>query len=144
MIAKDYRRVISSLIKPGLFLIFIHINKMFKPTSRRRGRAYNQGMRFVYRRPTFILPEEELTVYCSTDKDGNYVREIIIKDGELNLVREGESQGVKIQVTGKSEFAILGKYFDFHFNRDEKGNVISFSNQYDTDPSRARTAVKVN
>ena len=83
-------------------------------------------------------------MYCSTDKDGNYVREIIIKDGELNLVREGESQGVKIQVTGKSEFAILGKYFDFHFNRDEKGNVISFSNQYDTDPSRARTAVKVN
>lgn len=57
-------------------------------------------------------------MYCSTDKDGNYVREIIIKDGELNLVREGESQGVKIQVTGKSEFAILEKYFDFHFNRD--------------------------
>lgn len=105
--------------------------------------AINQGMRFAYKRPTIKLPEAELKEYCGTYKDGNYIREIVMKDGELTLIREGETNGVKIKAITKSEFSILGKYFDFHFNRNKKGKVISFYNQLDTDPSRSRTAVKI-
>lgn len=105
--------------------------------------AINQGMRFVYKRPTIKLPLEALREYCGTYKDGEYIREIVLIDDELTLVRVGESQGVKIEAINKSEFAILGKYLDFHFTRDEEGNVISFSSQQDPDPSRVRTALKI-
>lgn len=106
--------------------------------------AINQGMRFVFRRSTIRLPEEELVEYCGTYQDGAYVREIVIRDGELNLVRQGASEGAKILALNQSEFALLGRYFDFHFNRDEKGAVISFSSQRGTDPSGIRTAIKIN
>ncbi|GMN08363.1 hypothetical protein MTsPCn5_37520 [Croceitalea sp. MTPC5] len=105
--------------------------------------AINQGMRFAYKRPVIKLTEEELKPYCGTYKDGNYVRQIMIEDGELNLTREGASQGIPIQAITSSEFAILGKYFKLHFNRDEKGKVISFTNQLDTDQTRVRTAFKI-
>jgi uncharacterized protein len=106
--------------------------------------AINQGMRFINKRPTIMLPEEELREYCGTYKDGDYIREILIRDGELTLIRESEPRGVKIQAINKSEFAVLGRYFDFHFNRNEKGEVISFFSQGRTNPSRSRTAVKIN
>lgn len=102
--------------------------------------AINQGMGFIYRRPTIMIPEEELREYCGTYKDGSYTREIVIRDGELNLIREGESRDVKIQAINKSEFALLGRYRDFHFNRNEEGEVSSFSSQQRTD---LRTAVKI-
>ncbi|WP_271784513.1 alpha/beta hydrolase-fold protein [Aquimarina algiphila] len=105
--------------------------------------AMNQGMRFAYKRPAIKVPEKALKQYCGTYQDGAYVREIVIRDGELTLIRTGDVQGAKIQVINETEFAILGRYFDFHFNRDEKGNVISFSSQFDTDPSRTRTAIKI-
>lgn len=105
--------------------------------------AINQGMRFVYKRSAIKLPEEKLREYCGTYKDGNYVREIMIKDGELILTREGELHGEKIKAISKSEFAILGRYFDFHFNRNEKGEVIGFFSQQDTNPDRSRTAIKI-
>ncbi len=104
--------------------------------------AINQGMRFAYKRPSIKLTEKELKPYCGTYEDGNYVREIVIKDGELNLTRAGASQGIPIQAITSSEFAVLGKYFNLHFNRDEKGKVISFTNQLDTDRTRVRTAFK--
>lgn len=106
--------------------------------------AINQGMRFVFKRPAIKLLEEELKEYCGTYKDGNYIREIVIKDGELVLKREGEElQGEKIQAISKSNFAILGRYFDFHFNRNEKDEVISFYSQQSTNPYRSRTVVKI-
>lgn len=105
--------------------------------------AINQGMRFVYKRPTITVPEDELKQYCGTYKEGTYIREIIIKDGELILRRVGEIDGAKILAINNSEFAILGKYFDFHFNRDKKGAIISFTNQWDTDPARSRTVIKI-
>jgi len=91
--------------------------------------AINQGMGYIYRRPTIMLPEEELREYCGTYKDGDYIRDIVIRDGELNLIREGATRGVKIQAINKSEFALLGMYRDFHFNRNKEGKVISFSSQ---------------
>lgn len=105
--------------------------------------AINQGMRFAFKRPTIKLPEEELKEYCGTYKDGNYIREIVIKDGELSLKREGELQGEKIKAIRKSEFAVLGRYFDFHFNRNEKGEVIGFYSQQSTNPHRSRTVIKI-
>ncbi|MEL6916584.1 MAG: alpha/beta hydrolase-fold protein [Bacteroidota bacterium] len=105
--------------------------------------AINQGMRFVYKRPSIKIPEEELKEYCGTYQDDIYVREIVIRDGELSLKREQESNGVKIQVVSKNEFAVLGRYFDFHFNRNEKGEVIGFTRQWDTDPTRLRTYIKI-
>ncbi|MDY8136019.1 alpha/beta hydrolase [Aquimarina sp. 2201CG5-10] len=105
--------------------------------------AINQGMRFVYKRLTISLPEEKLIEYCGTYKDGTYIREIAIRDGQLTLVRPGEVKGANIQVINSSEFSILGRYFDFIFNRDEKGNVIGFTSQLDTDPTRTRTAIKI-
>ncbi len=105
--------------------------------------AINQGMRFAYKRPSITLSEEELRSYCGTYKDGTYIREIIMRDGELHLVREGSSNGEKIQVINRSQFSILGSYFDFHFNRNDKGDVISFYNQLDVDSSRSRTAIKI-
>lgn len=104
--------------------------------------AINQGMSFAYRRPSINLPEEELKQYCGTYKDGTYVREIAIKDGELILRRVGETNGAKIQAIDKFEFSVLGRYFNFHFNRNEKGEVISFTSQLDTD-LRIRTAIKM-
>lgn len=106
--------------------------------------AINQGMRFIYKRPTIKIPEEELKQYCGTYQDGDYVREVVIRDGELSLKRLQESNAVKIHAITKNEFAILGRYFNFYFNRNEKGEVISFSSQLDTDPSRTMTAVKIN
>lgn len=105
--------------------------------------AINQGMRFVYQRPTILLPEEELRAYCGTYEDGNYVREIAIREGELLLLRVGESQGAKIHAISESEFSILGRYLDFHFNKNEEGEVINFSSQLDNDPSRVRIAAKI-
>lgn len=105
--------------------------------------AINQGMSFVYRRPAISISEDKLKEYCGTYKDGSYVREIAIKDGELTLLRPGEDRGANIQAVNTVEFSILGRYFDFHFNRDENGNVISFTSQLDTDSSRRRTAYKV-
>ena len=104
--------------------------------------AINQGMRFAFKRPTIKLPEAELKEYCGTYQNGNYIREIVIRDGELILKRKQESNGDKIQAINKNEFAILGKYFDFHFNRNEKGEVIGFFSQYDTNPHRSRTVIK--
>lgn len=104
--------------------------------------AINQGMSFAYRRPSINLPEEELKQYCGIYKDGTYVREIALKDGELILRRVGETNGAKIQAINKSEFSILGRYFNFHFNRNEKGEVHGFTSQLDTD-SRMRTTIKI-
>ncbi|MEM8928121.1 MAG: alpha/beta hydrolase-fold protein [Bacteroidota bacterium] len=106
--------------------------------------AINQGMRFAYKRSTIKIPEEELKQYCGTYQDGDYVREVVIRDGELSLKALQESSGVKIHAINKNEFALLGRYFNFHFNKNEKGEVISFSSQRDTDPSRTTTAVKIN
>lgn len=105
--------------------------------------AINQGLRFIYKRPAIKLPKEELREYCGTYQDGNYIREIVLRDGELTLIRKGASQGAKIHAITKSEFSILGRYFDFHFNRNAKGKVISFFSQLDTDPSRSITARKI-
>ncbi len=105
--------------------------------------AINQGMRFAYKRPTVIIPDEELRGYCGTYKDGTYIREIVIRDGELTLMREGETSGTKIKAISATEFALLGKYFDFRFHKNRKGEILSFSNQFDTDPSRVRTAIKI-
>ncbi len=105
--------------------------------------AINQGMSFVYRRPAISLPIEKLKTYCGTYKDGSYVREIIIKDGVLTLVRPGEGEGASIQAINDTEFSILGRYLDFKFNRNKKGEVISFTNELSTNPSRIRTAVKI-
>ncbi|NQX82483.1 MAG: alpha/beta hydrolase [Flavobacteriaceae bacterium] len=109
--------------------------------------AVNQGMRFAYNRPTVMLSEEELKEYCGTYKDGaeggTYTREVIIRDGELFLVRNKESEGAKIQSIGESKFSLLGNYLDFHFNRNEKGEVISFYYQWSSNPTRAITALKI-
>lgn len=106
--------------------------------------AINQGMRYVYKRPTVILPEAELRAYCGTYRDREYTFEIAIKDGELNLIHKWAPQGVKIQAINKTEFAVLGRYFDFHFNKNEEGDVIGFYTQGGTDSSRSRTAIKIN
>jgi len=105
--------------------------------------AINQGMRFINRRPTVMLPEEELREYCGSYKYRDYIYEIVIRDGELTLIYERDPKGVKIQAINKSEFAFLGKHFDFHFNRNEKGKVISFFRQLRANPSRSRTALKI-
>ncbi|WP_394748913.1 alpha/beta hydrolase [Spongiimicrobium salis] len=106
--------------------------------------ALNQGMRFVYKRPSMRLPEDQLKAYCGTYKNGNYIRNIVLQQGELTLMREGAKEGLKIQAVSTSEFAVLGRYFDFHFNRNGKGEVIGFSSQRDPDPSNVITALKVN
>ncbi len=106
--------------------------------------AINQGMSFVYRRPTINIPENELKEYCGTYKDGNYIREIVITDGELSLKRKQASSGANIKAITKNVFAIHGRYFDFRFNRNKKGEVISFSSQLDADPSRVMTAIKID
>ncbi len=106
--------------------------------------AINQGMRFAYKRPSIKMPENELKEYCGTYQDGAYVRKIVIRNGELNLVREGSPVGASISAVSQTEFALLGRYFDFHFNRNEKGEVISFSSQRGTDPTGVRTVMKID
>ena len=106
--------------------------------------AINQGMRFVYKRPNIKVPEEELKQYCGTYKDGEYIREIVIMDGILNIKRKQAPRGTEILAINKNQFSLLGKYFDFHFNKNEKGEVIGFSSQYDTDASRVRNYTKID
>lgn len=105
--------------------------------------AINQGMRFVNRLPTIMLPKEELREYCGTYKYRDYIYEIIIRDGQLTLVHENDPKGVKIQAINKSEFAFLGKYFDFRFDRNENGKVISFFSELRATPSISRTYLKI-
>jgi len=84
-------------------------------------------MRFIYKRPTILLPEEKLKEYCGAySNPRNYMFEIIIRDGELTAIHNGKPEGFKIQAINKSEFAVAEKYLDFHFNRNEEGKLISF------------------
>ncbi|MDW3195276.1 MAG: alpha/beta hydrolase-fold protein [Cytophagales bacterium] len=105
--------------------------------------AINQGMRFAYRLPEMKLPKETLEEYCGTYQDGSYVREVVISQGDLHLVRQGQTTGTKIQATSPGSFALQGTYFDFHFKRNEEGKVIGFSYQRDFDGTNIRTAAKV-
>ena len=103
--------------------------------------ALSQGMRFIYKRPTILLPEDELKEYCGTYQVRNYMLEIVIRDGELTLIHKSGPEGVKIQAISKSEFAVSEKYLDFHFNRNEEGKVISFFHQ--RNHWNSGTAVKI-
>lgn len=105
--------------------------------------AINQGMRFACRLPEVKLPKEVLEEYCGIYQDGNYVREIIISEGDLHLVRQGQPTGAKIQATGPGTFALRGTYFDFHFKRNEEGKVSGFSYQRGFDGTNIRTVPKV-
>lgn len=93
--------------------------------------ARSKGMRFIYKRPGIILPEKDLQEYCGTYQAGDYMLEIVIRDGELTLIHKFRPEGEKIQAISKSEFAVSEKYLDFHFNRNEEGKVISFFRQRD-------------
>jgi predicted alpha/beta superfamily hydrolase len=103
--------------------------------------AMLKGMRFIYKRPAILLPEDELIEYCGTYQNGDKMLEIVIRDGELTLIQESQPDGVKIQALNKSEFTLLGRYFDFHFNRNEEGKVIGFFSR--TSRRRSLTAVKI-
>ena len=103
--------------------------------------ALSQGMRFIYKRPTILLPEDELKEYCGTYQAGDYILEIVIRDGELTLIHKWRPEGVKIRAINTSEFAVSEKYLDFHFKRNEEGKIISFFRQ--RDHWNSGTAVKI-
>ena len=106
--------------------------------------AINQGMKYIFNnRPTITLPKDVLKEYCGTYKFGNYIRKVVMIDGELNLMREGDKKGIKIQAISKSEFSLSGSYFRFHFIRNNNGKVISFSNQWRDNISSTITAIKI-
>jgi hypothetical protein len=102
--------------------------------------AMLKGMRFTYKRPAILLPEDELREYCGTYQDEDEMLEIVIRDGEWSLIHQAQPDGVKIQALNKSEFALLGKYFDFHFNRNKEGKVIGF---FSDGRRGSSTAVKI-
>ena len=105
--------------------------------------ALSQGMRFVYKRLGIMLPEKDLQEYCGTyqSQSGDYMLEIVIRDGELTLIHKAQPEGEKIRVISKSEFAVSEKYLDFYFNRNEEGKVISFFRQ--RNHWNSGTAVKI-
>ena len=71
--------------------------------------ALSQGMRFIYKRPTILLPEDELKEYCGTYKSQNYIIEIGIRDGELTVIHKTGKEGLKFQAISKSEFVVSEK-----------------------------------
>tara|TARA_R110002096_G_C14539099_1_gene718314 strand:+ start:98 stop:1219 length:1122 start_codon:yes stop_codon:yes gene_type:complete len=103
--------------------------------------AISKGMRFIYKRPTIILPEEELKEYTGTYQVGEFIIEIVIRDGELTLTNKDEPDGETLLAYNKSQFSVMGQYLDFHFNRNSEGKVVSFFYEYS--PSASITAIKV-
>ncbi|WP_298238147.1 alpha/beta hydrolase-fold protein [uncultured Algibacter sp.] len=103
--------------------------------------ALSQGMRFVYQRPFIMLPKDELLEYTGKYKTDYNTFEIIVRDGELTWINNIFSEDLKLHALNKSEFSLIGQYYDFHFKRDDKGKVSGlFCHLY---PGFSITATKI-
>ncbi|GAB5471989.1 MAG: hypothetical protein Mars2KO_00880 [Maribacter sp.] len=93
--------------------------------------AFARGLLSIYKIRGISLEEEFLEEYTGNYEyaKGRYST-VLIQDGQLVLKRSPLAPPSKLYPLGNDKFSFMGNYRDFHFVRDEDGQISGYTAEY--------------